>query len=308
MSWDEPVEPWPSLSTDALLPALQLQRRLRHQGVDEALVQRILGRMYFAARRVDAVPWKPGEEPACSPDAEGTFGRFVQVVGDFVPRSGDRPYWSGARQVALIGPTGVGKTTTIAKIASYHALRRNHRVALLTLDTYRIAAAEQLRTYARLLGVPVEVVSDPSGLPEALSRFPDADLILVDTPGCSPGDQQAIQRLAAGLKACPGLDVQLVVPSGLREGEMERVLTNFRPLQFEKVVFSKLDEAVSWGDLLNAWVLKDLEVSYFTTGQRVPEDLEPATVEGLCRALLSEEVSSDKERRESGHRVAVSVA
>ena len=277
------------------LQAGAVRESLRAQGVEEALAHRILGRTFQSGRSAEISPWKPGQTNFADDGAVAKLEDFARAVGDFVtgPQQAKTRPTDGCHKIALVGPTGVGKTTTLAKIASYHALRENKVVALVTLDTYRIAAAEQIKTYARLLGVPLEVVWDPSWFAQALERFGGSDYVLIDTPGCSPNDRKTISRLAGMLAQEPGIEVHLVIPSGLRPEEMRGVMEGFRPLGYQRVIFSKLDEAVTWGNLLNTWILDGLDVSYFTMGQRVPEDLEAASLEWLCRALLTSELAPE---------------
>lgn len=276
----------PSPADDLPLPAVRFRDHLLNQGVSEPLARSIIGAMHFTPA------------PASREDLRGTFRRFVEVVATQLNHgaakrdmasvlSAPHDPAQGPRKVALVGPTGVGKTTTIAKIASYYALERNWNVALVTLDTYRVGAVEQLRIYARLLGVPLEAVSDFAELSGALERLGDADLVLIDTPGHGPGDAPALERLAAALGRQEALEVMLVVAATLRREEIRRVMRCFRPLDFERLIFSKLDEAGRLGEVLNAWNESGLEVSYFTAGQRVPEDLEAASAETLCRRLLA---------------------
>jgi len=261
-------------AVDAVLPARQFQKRLAEQGVDDVLIRRLIDRMHFAA--------------GGDGESRGTFQQFVQVVRGFVPLPSEPKSASGTpRKTALVGPTGVGKTTTLAKIASRLALHENRQVALVTLDTYRIAAADQLRTYARLLGVPLHVVSDYAKLGESFERFADADHILIDTPGHSPRDQAALERLAAAFRQHPDVEIHLLLACATRGNEMRGIMDRFRPIGFDRVVFSKLDEAAAVGDLLNTWVMGGYPASYFTTGQRVPEDLEAAQVDAICRRLLA---------------------
>jgi flagellar biosynthesis protein FlhF len=249
--------------------------------VEDPLIERLIDRLHFAAGH------EAPDGSSTMPEGRGTFGHFVRVARDFTPRVTETErQGKGPRKMALVGPTGVGKTTTIAKIASHCALRESQRVALATLDTYRIAAADQLRTYARLLGVPIEVLSEPSQLGACFDRFADMDLVLVDTPGHSPRDDKAVARLAADLGKHPDVEVHLVLNCSTRGNELRRVMESFRPMGYNRLIFSKLDEADCWGELLNTWIMGGFEVSYFTTGQRVPEDLEPASVEFLCRGLI----------------------
>jgi len=315
-----------NLAPDTVLPARHFRKRLLEQGVDEILINRIIEHMHFTgnsgAARVDSDYPKPesfvarcadprlagarlagypqgdngggrhstpqaAEDGAGSPP--GTFGQFVQVVQGFVPLlpSPPKTFQGKARKRALIGPTGVGKTTTVAKIASRLALQENRQVVLVTLDTYRIAAAEQIKTYARLLGVPLEVIADPEKLQAGLEQFADADDILIDTPGFSPKDTAALSRMAAAFRGHPDIEIHLLITCPTRGDEMRRIIERFHPVGFDRLIFSKLDEAALLGDLLNTWIMGGYPVSYFTTGQRVPEDLEPAQTDLLCRGLLA---------------------
>ncbi len=296
--------PPPSVKEPLPLPLLKFQEHLHKQGVDAALSRRILDRMRFASRSAADDNSKTGGKGARSSQlsgARGAFKLFVEAVHDFVPRrktssmaaegpNGNRAPKKGKERhphkIALIGPTGVGKTTTIAKIASHYALEKNLKVALVTLDTYRIGAVEQLRTYAKLLGVPLEVVADPPKLRQAFDRFARADLVLIDTPGHSPGDDTALDRLSATLTRYEDLEVHLVLTASLRMEETYRIMKSFEPMGYDRVIFSKLDEARRLGEILNAWIMGGFDVSYFTTGQRVPEDLEKATVDSLCKGLV----------------------
>ncbi len=294
-------EDWEDLNRSQPLHAKAVIRVMREQGVDEALSQRIVNSMFFSASRVDTRPWSKaapwrGEEAARLREAQaGSFGQLVDVVKGYVSPPGKiRKHPYGPSKIALIGPTGVGKTTTIAKIASYYSLQEDLRVALVTLDTYRVAASDQLKTYARLLGVPMEIVTSENSLEDAFRRFESMDMILIDTPGNSPADRQAIQRLTSRLSEHSDVDIHLVVPSNLREDEMRRIMDSFRPVCYQRVIFSKLDEAGSWGSLLNSWIMNGLDVSYFTTGQRVPEDLESATVESICRSIMGDALNNSE--------------
>ena len=270
-----------ALTPDTIFPARQLQKSLAGQGVDPVLIKRIIERMHFAREG-------NGGANGASMESRGTYGRFLKVVEGFLPPpSKEKISPNIPRTVALIGPTGVGKTTTVAKIASRLALEEDRRVALVTLDTYRIAAAEQLKTYARLLGVPLAIVNEPQELDLSLEKFSDFDDILIDTPGYSPKDTKALRQLADTFQANSQIDIHLLITCSTRGEEMRRIMDRFEPIGFDQLIFSKMDEATIWGDLLNIWIMGGYDVSYFTTGQRVPEDLEKASIGRLCEKLLT---------------------
>ena len=192
----------------SLLVAEAVQKSFEKQGVDDVLTHRILSRLYNAHTRREAGPYKPGMPLHCEANAKGTFERLVKTIQAFTP---SHKAATSRRRIALVGPTGVGKTTTIAKIASTFALRSGKSVALISLDTYRIAASEQIKTYARLLSVPIEIAATPEEFSAALERFENMDIVLIDTPGYSPKDQTAIRSLGAMLRKCPQLEVHLVI-------------------------------------------------------------------------------------------------
>lgn len=191
------------------------------------------------------------------------------------------------RVVALVGPTGVGKTTTIAKLAATHRLRAKHRVGLITVDTYRIAAVEQLKTYAEIIELPMQVVSTPSEMRAAVAAFADFDLVLIDTAGRSPHDEIRIQELRAILAEAEADEVHLVlsVTSGTRA--LQRSVEKFSAAGIDALLLTKLDESPTLAEI---WpVLRDsqIPVSYVTNGQNVPDDIEEACDEALTDAILS---------------------
>jgi len=198
---------------------------------------------------------------------------------------GDRT--AAARVVALAGPTGVGKTTTIAKLAARDALVHRRRVVLISMDDYRIGGADQLAKFAELMDVPFAVASDPASLVATIARFPFADRIYVDTAGRSPRDADAIVKTAAAL-ASVSAAVALVLPACIRTQELTKVLQQHAPLSPCSLIITKLDEAEVVGGVLVAPLASGMPLAYFATGQRVPEDLEAASAEKLASLLLGE--------------------
>lgn len=194
-----------------------------------------------------------------------------------------------SRVVALVGPTGVGKTTTIAKLAANYRLREKRRVGLITVDTYRIAAVEQLRTYADIIDLPMEVVSTPREMREAVDRLSGLDLVLLDTAGRSPRDEVKIQELKSMLAEAQADEIHLVLSSVTGAASLQKTAERFADVGVTALLLTKLDEATGLGNLLPLVRSCDLPLSYLTNGQNVPDDIEPADSKKLTRIILGME-------------------
>ncbi len=178
--------------------------------------------------------------------------------------------------VALIGPTGVGKTTTIAKLAANFSLYHNRKVGLITLDTFRIAAVEHLKTYGDIINLPVEVIYTESDFNRALENLRDCDLILIDTAGRSPYNQLMLNDLKRFLAHPKISQIMLVISATTQYRDMVKIIERFSLISFTHLIFSKLDETESIGPIINlAWQNK-VPLAYLTTGQNVPDDIELA--------------------------------
>lgn len=188
------------------------------------------------------------------------------------------------RTIALVGPTGVGKTTTLAKLAA-RAKDRGERVAIITLDTYRVAAVEQLRAFADLLDVPFEVAFTPADLRRLLQQFADHDRIFVDTTGKSPRDREAMPLLEGHLRA-GGCATLLCVAAGTRARDCAVVLDAYEPLGIDAVCLTKWDETVAPGETIAAVVERGLPLSHLCIGQEVPADIVPAAPLPLAQAAF----------------------
>ncbi len=188
--------------------------------------------------------------------------------------------------ISLIGPTGVGKTTTLVKIASDAVLNRNLRVALINIDTFKVAAKDQLATYSKILKLPCRTVSEVGELQDALNDFSYADLILIDTSGTSQKDHETVSRIQELLHSIPNNRVELVLSCTTREFDLANMAKRFSSFRPEGLIFSKLDETNQHGSVFNLSQRMKLPLLYFTTGQRVPEDMEEATQERMAALLL----------------------
>lgn len=261
-----------------LLPASlrPLYRKLLSNDVAPSVAEEVL--KDFASSRPRAC-----EGPAGAVEEE-LFG-FVQ--GLFRPFPGFPP--GPGRVVVFVGPTGVGKTTTIAKLAAINTLYEGKRVSLITTDTYRVAAVEQLRTYARIIGIPIEVVFTPRDMVEAVSRQRGSDLILVDTAGRSQRDSLRVSELKAYVEVLEDPVVELVVSANTKYRDVLEVVDRFGVVPIHHFVFTKLDETNTYGTLLNVCFDFGRPISYLTTGQNVPNDIEMAEPVRLASLVLGRE-------------------
>ncbi len=231
------------------------------------------------------------EPEQCRRFLRATLSGLVRTTG---------PLWTpgeAQKRISLIGATGVGKTTTIAKLAAEAMTQSGARIALVTIDTYRIAAVEQLKVYGEIMGLPVEVVLSPEQLQEAFRRHRDKDLILIDTAGRSPLDSPRLDELNEFLGPESGVENCLVLAAPTDERLQQQTLQAFRRLPLSRLIFTKLDETDRCGALINIPTRSNLPLAYLTDGQQVPEDLLPADPEVVAEIVMS--------GREQARRMAV---
>jgi flagellar biosynthesis protein FlhF len=223
-------------------------------------------------------------------DVATAKGRLIGMVESEIrccepitPRPGRR------KVVALVGATGVGKTTTIAKLAANFRLRSGVKMGLVTVDTYRVAAVEQLRTFAEIIELPMKVVTNPLEMRRALDELAGLDLVLIDTAGRSPKDDLQIQELKSLLAEAHVDEVHLVLSLTTSLRGLEDSATKFAAAGTTAMILTKLDEASGMGSLLSVARRVNLPISYLTAGQAVPDDIEPAHPRRISRLVLGEE-------------------
>jgi flagellar biosynthesis GTPase FlhF len=219
-----------------------------------------------------------------SQDSEG----LAKVLPTIVSFNGSLPFSS--RAVALVGPTGVGKTTTIAKLSARLQVALGVRVGLVAADTYRVGAEFHLGAFARLLGVPIASLDASlpvhNQIPEAISRLEDCDLIFVDTPGVAARDTERFEYLEQLLSSCKEMEKLLTLPAPSNDFDLRACVKAYSRLHCTRVVVSKIDESGYLGPVLNVLHETDLPLAFFTMGQRVPEDVEPASARRLAWMLM----------------------
>ncbi len=238
-----------------------------------------------ARELVERVHSDPSAEKLCDPMM--LKARAAGLIEDDVRVSGPIRVTPGrCRLAALVGPTGVGKTTTIAKLAANFRLKKKCRVGLITVDTYRIAAVEQLRTYADIIDLPMHVVSTPREMRETVKRMDHLDLILLDTAGRSPKDEVRIQELKVFLNEAGADEVHLVLSSVAGARSLEQTAERFGVVGITSLILTKLDESNGLGNVLPLLRNNGLPLSYLTDGQNVPDDIQVADAHRLAQMIL----------------------
>lgn len=261
-----------------------LFRHLVRQGLDEEQVRSLFALTPVQQSDVDDA--SVSVESTRKPEQalrESLGQKILELLQEL---SHAEPIASTSRIVALVGPTGVGKTTTIAKLAALNVLGGQRKVGLITTDTFRIAAVEQLRTYANILNVPLQVVYQPSELHHALHALADCDLILMDTAGRNFRIDRNVVEMKHILSAVPVDETYLVLSMTSKPDDLDKVAAVFQELPVDKFLFTKMDETSTYGAILNLMMTYRKPISYVTTGQNVPDDIEVANVEKVLRLIF----------------------
>lgn len=249
---------------------IQAREKLKKLGLSDTVISRLLDDIDLKGREDD-------------------WNRLLAHLADYIPVRSNNNELRGC--IAFMGPTGVGKTTSIGKIAAQHVLKYgSDGVVLVTTDTYRIAAHEQLRTFGRILNVPVEVVNEYSDLNEVLAKYADYSLVLVDTAGMNPRDSNLERQLLMMKRARSSLKKLLVLPCTSQRQVLKSVVDVYSQVQLDGCVLSKLDESASLGEAISVVIEEGLPVTYIADGQRIPDDIEPARAHNLIsRAVYTAE-------------------
>lgn len=254
----------------------QVYQALKANEVEERLARRIINK---AMQELHPSLWDDQDEITAT--VEGIIVKRLLLPRPIVFKKENEK-----KRVALVGPTGVGKTTTIAKLAAIFSILEKKRVALATLDTYRVAAVEQLKTYADIIAVPLEVAYTPKELQEAVASHEDKDLVLIDTAGRSPLNELAMAELKAFLEPYPELEVFLVMGATTKQADLMEIAARFGELPIDQLIFTKLDETTKFGVILNIVNSLRKGLAYITTGQGVPDDIEVPDPVKLARMIM----------------------
>jgi flagellar biosynthesis protein FlhF len=254
-----------------------LRALLSLAGVDEPVTDRWIECTYAAGTSCST-----GVEPGqWLEHLRHTVSRGIRIAGPIrVPHA-------SRRIVALVGPTGVGKTTTIAKLAAGFRLQARRSVALITIDTFRIAAVQQIQAYADIMDLPMEVVQNPEEMGPALDRLGNVDLVLIDTAGRSPRSDARIEQLRTILRAAQPDETHLVLSATSSRETIHSILDGFAAVRPTAAILTKLDETSQLAGTFAGLDGREIPISYMTTGQQVPDDIETADAQSLVRGLLT---------------------
>jgi len=232
--------------------------------------------------------------PAKMKESSITVRRYFQtILRKMIPIRVETTPMPGSKKVMmLVGPTGVGKTTSIAKLAARYSflMKKKYKVGLVVLDTYRIGAVEQLMQYARMMKLSIETVVDPPEFSMALNSLAYCDYILIDTMGSSPYDKSKIEKIYECLSSNSTnlqIDVTLVLPTSIKYEDLRVTYDNFETLGIDNIMFTKLDETIGFGNVFSLAYETRKPISYFSVGQEVPEDLVCASSDFLVDCLLN---------------------
>lgn len=262
VSWPEPLGEW--------------ARVLADHGFQPALVKKLLSQVQQGLNNTELT------------DSKLVRASLESVIRQMCGRTGTIELGEKKPKiVAFIGPTGVGKTTTIGKLAAGFSIVDKRKIALVTIDTYRVAAVEQLKTFGQIIGAPVEVATTPSGLNEIINRHMDKEIIFIDTAGRSPLHQLHMAELKAFIDSAKPDFTMLVVSATTHFSVQQRVIEQFKPLATH-LIYTKLDETIEGGTFLHLLIASTLPVAYITDGQNVPDDIQVATPESLANFVLKE--------------------
>ena len=253
---------------------MSLQQALKQQEVESDIID-------------DVVLQLPAEAILADKDTPLALEGLTKYLADNVQMADGLELKSRKRKIAaLLGPTGVGKTTTLAKIAAQCVLEKGISTAFITADTYRISAVEQLKTYADILGLPIAIVYTPDELKEAIQKFRQKQLILIDTAGRSQHNRRQMAELKEFLAVNQNIEKYLVLSATTKNEDAKDIIDKFSVCKPDKVIFTKTDETKSLGIILNILRRKEMRLSYLTNGQSVPDDIVPAEAGKLAELFL----------------------
>ena len=261
--------------TDHSMQFFGLYKELQDQGVKEHIAMDLvkeLGRVSSLKRGFSAEDLKQGVVDIIK--KMGAVTKPIKII-------------RGEQMIAaMVGPTGVGKTTTIAKLAAVGGLKNGRKLGMITLDDKRIGAVQELAVYSRIFDVPMEVASTRRQLEQSLYNLRRKDVILIDTPGISRNENALLRRMQDLLQSVKSAEIHLLMSATTREKDFKAILDRFKVMNINRLIFTRLDDSTEYGDLLNQLIDTRIPASYFADGPQVPENIEVATLDRLVALIL----------------------
>lgn len=255
----------------------QVTLRLSDQGVSDEIISQWV--LHMLDKESDLASWSE----------DRILAEAKEYLASIMNKHANTPHFSQSGLIHFVGPTGVGKTTTIAKLAADLKLKQKKKVALLTSDTYRIAAVEQLKTYANILNIPLEVIFSPADLKQAVLKLKDYDVILMDTAGRNYQNDLYVSELNNLLSFRERSETVLVLSLTSKYSDMVAIAEQFQKIRVDKVLFTKADETHSYGSIINLTNRFHMELSFLTFGQNVPDDIARIDPKHVASLILGEQ-------------------
>lgn len=250
--------------------------KLKENFVEEKILKDLMMQIYMSFK---------GDDFKNKDLIESTIQKIIASKLNITGLESEKIY-AGPKVIALVGPTGVGKTTTLAKMAFNEKFFGKKKVGLITADTYRIAAVDQLKTYSTITQIPLEIIYQPDQIRSALNKYSSFDIVLVDTAGRSQRNINQLAELKRILQEGSILDVYLVLSITTRREDQEDILKRFAGINYNRLIFTKLDETSGYGTLLNASINYNIPTTILTYGQNVPDDIELADRDKIANMIL----------------------
>ncbi|SCY13575.1 flagellar biosynthesis protein FlhF [Alkaliphilus peptidifermentans] len=253
---------------------IDIYQQLKEHEIEEHILEKILNELNGSLIKSDE-----------SSSKELLIERFKEIIDQYII---DNKNSKLSKFIFFVGPTGVGKTTTIAKLAAHYSMNEGKKVAFISADTYRIAAVEQLKTYSDILSIPVEVIYEADEIHGAIEKLKFYDIIMVDTAGRSHKNEKQVDELKKLLEQINDKETYLVISCTSKNKDVKEIINTYNFIENYRIIFTKIDEATSYGTIINTAIETQKPISYITTGQSVPDDIELISVDKIVSLLIKE--------------------
>jgi flagellar biosynthesis protein FlhF len=264
----------------------KLRLNLEEQGVADHLIRQIIKNITSEVKNLDSITKE---------DIKNVFSRIIEdkvSIAKAIDRHNGKPYL-----VAFVGPTGVGKTTTIAKLSAKYALENKNSIALISLDCQRVGATVTLEKYAGIIGLPYKTVSSEEELRQSIKLFQNSRYIFIDTPGLAISDTEKINQLSIQLNGIAPDEIHLLLSAVTKDQDMAQLCRTYTPCKVNRLIFTKIDETFGIGNLLNLIEKRKISLSYLTNGQCIPEDIINASTDVITDLLINSSNSYNRAER-----------